>query len=865
MGRVKRATNPYKPGESILWTTNTYDAFSRPISVTTPDGATVTTSYAGNTVTVTDPGGKKRRSITNALGQLVRVDEPNEAGNLGTISAPAQPTVYTFDTLDNLVQVNQGIQVRSFNYDSLGRLRQANNPETGTINYNYDFNGNKIKKTDAKGVETNYIYDTLNRITTRTHSDGTPTVTYTYENPNIPYSKGKLTKVSSSSTSTGLMETNYTQFNQLGELLASQQITNGQTYYFAYQYNLSGMLIEETYPSGRKVKNTFDADGDLATVQTQKSGGVWETRADNFTYSSAGGVLSMRLGNNLWENTQFNSRLQPTQIGLGSSQNTQDLLKLNYDYGADDNNGNIKSQTITVPNGFVATQTYQYDSVGRLKSAEEVSNNQPTWKQTFLYDQYGNRKFDPNQTTTLGNTIQDASGKTYLYDALKKQTQAKDAIGIVIGKYFYDGEGKRVRKQGISEDTIFVYDGFGSLTAEYTVSINQSAVNPNTTYLTQDVLGSPRVITNQAGNVQSRRDFMPFGEEIVGLGNRTQVLGYQPDNLRQKFTGYERDNETELDFAQNRYYSNKIGRFTSADVLMASAKSWSPQTWNRYSYVGNNPVNLVDPLGLEYWEGDLDGGRVVIWVAPGEKFPLGFANYFLLTDYIYALNGGFQVFNPTGAQGAQWFATAGDAAKQFLQWGGTAAVAEALLIGTGIAAAEAAAIVAVAAGVVYIAVEHPEATHDAMCGRGGYNRPCAPTFEEMQRLEATNKAAEEEFKNLVPPVDNGPLVGNANPNDDDPDKPKIPQANDKKLQNYMNDLYKGANSKNPVGSGSMADAIRNEIRTGQPTGKKFHSGPGEQYVTGLRNWLANNPNASASDRAIAQRTLDDLVNALAGN
>lgn len=62
-----------------------------------------------------------------------------------------------------------------------------------------------------------------------------------------------------------------------------------------------------------------------------------------------------------------------------------------------------------------------------------------------------------------------------------------------------------------------------------------------------------------------------------------------------KFTGYERDAETNLDFAQARYCSPTMGRFTSADPL--SGMTADPQSLNRYSYAANNPLNDVDPDG----------------------------------------------------------------------------------------------------------------------------------------------------------------------------------------------------------------------------------------------------------------------------
>jgi YD repeat-containing protein len=83
LGRVKRTSNPYRPEalETAAYTVSAYDLAGRVISVTTPDGAVVTTSYAGNTVTVSDQANKQRKSVTDALGRLREVYEaPNDPG-----------------------------------------------------------------------------------------------------------------------------------------------------------------------------------------------------------------------------------------------------------------------------------------------------------------------------------------------------------------------------------------------------------------------------------------------------------------------------------------------------------------------------------------------------------------------------------------------------------------------------------------------------------------------------------------------------------------------------------------------------------------------------------------------------------------
>jgi RHS repeat-associated protein len=98
---------------------------------------------------------------------------------------------------------------------------------------------------------------------------------------------------------------------------------------------------------------------------------------------------------------------------------------------------------------------------------------------------------------------------------------------------------------------------------------------------------------------------MPFGEEI-STAERTAALGYQPDTVRQKFTGYERDNEINLDFAEARYYNPMHGRFTTVDPENAGAMEDDPQSWNAYAYGGNNPILFVDPDGREYLLCDKD-------------------------------------------------------------------------------------------------------------------------------------------------------------------------------------------------------------------------------------------------------------------
>ena len=343
----------------------------------------------------------------------------------------------------------------------------------------------------------------------------------------------------------------------------------------------------------------------------------------------------MRLGNGKWETTSFNARLQPVQLGLGASATDYGLWKVNYEYGELQtngtvdlvkNNGNIAKQTLNVP-GTNFVQAYKYDPLNRLTEAKETTGTTQNWIQQFGYDVYGNRAAftqniagntsAPNPTVDAntnrfvtgqgfaydknGNVVNDidaatSQSRTFVFNGDNKQTQVKDVNNNVIGQYFYDGEGKRVKKVTDSETTIFVYSA-GKLVAEYST---QLSTTPSISYTTTDHLGSPRIITDQFGQVKSRRDFLPFGEDIyVNVGARTSTLKYgsSNDDIRQKFTGYQKDSETSLDFAEARMYENRFGRFTAVDPLVDTGSPANPQTFNRYVYVLNNPFLFVDKTG----------------------------------------------------------------------------------------------------------------------------------------------------------------------------------------------------------------------------------------------------------------------------
>lgn len=170
-------------------------------------------------------------------------------------------------------------------------------------------------------------------------------------------------------------------------------------------------------------------------------------------------------------------------------------------------------------------------------------------------------------------------------------------------------------------------------------------------WLVADQVGTPRMVIDQTGSLAAvrRHDYYPFGEEVPADVNwRKDVRGYLGDAVRQKFTGYERDAESGLDYAQARYFVSSQGRFASVDPLLASARPRLPQSWNRYAYCLNSPLRYVDSIGLIWGQyTDKEGTIHLHWYeTEKEMYAFGATR---VTDFIqHTSNEGIILLNPDG-------------------------------------------------------------------------------------------------------------------------------------------------------------------------------------------------------------------------
>ena len=189
------------------------------------------------------------------------------------------------------------------------------------------------------------------------------------------------------------------------------------------------------------------------------------------------------------------------------------------------------------------------------------------------------------------------------WDAENRPTQIVKA-GVTTS-FVYDGDGGRVKKTvsrtqgGTTQELTTVYIGKllvcqGTACAKLIYAGDERVAmeqvnNGSTSYFHQDHLGSTTVLTDGNGAAEEHNSYRPFGALQTHTGK---------SDVAYKYTGQERDRSTGLAFYLARFYDLLLGRFVSADTIVAHF--WDPQELNRYAYARNNPLRYNDPSGHCY-------------------------------------------------------------------------------------------------------------------------------------------------------------------------------------------------------------------------------------------------------------------------
>lgn len=156
----------------------------------------------------------------------------------------------------------------SFVYDSKGRRVSTQDPNSGTISYSYDSLGRLYSQTDARGKTITFTYDLLGRPLTQTTNGPEAPIQFTYDDASVPFSRGRLTKVTDESGRTEFL------FNQKGNEIQKTKYVDDITAIFKTDYDSLNRPITETLPDGTKLHNFYSSNGTLSSITMDTADGT---------------------------------------------------------------------------------------------------------------------------------------------------------------------------------------------------------------------------------------------------------------------------------------------------------------------------------------------------------------------------------------------------------------------------------------------------------------------------------------------------------------------------------------------------------------------------------------------------------------
>ena len=355
---VTRQSTPYTPPEGGYYTTTTVNPAARTTTVTAPDGTTTSTTTNGLTTTTQDEKFNATITANDVWGRVTNV------------TPPTGPSVaYTYDVLDHLKTATRGGVTTTLTYNSAGQKTSMTDPDMGYWTYGYDALGNLTYQIDARSCQLSMTYDPLNRLTNKSSSGagcGTQVnMANTYDQGTNGI--GRRTYMSDASGSTTWA------YDARGRMTNEVKNISGTNYTTSWTYNLADLPITTTYPDNEVVTTTYNN-----RMLVNSVAGASSTYVSSTAYDSAGRMTSRALGNGLTQTHTYNA--WNVQGGRLHNLNVGSLQNINYTY---DPAGNITQiQDLTA----AQTQSFAYDSLNRLTSANAAGGAVGTYDEAYTYD-----------------------------------------------------------------------------------------------------------------------------------------------------------------------------------------------------------------------------------------------------------------------------------------------------------------------------------------------------------------------------------------------------------------------------------------------------------------------------------------------
>ncbi|MDA1014983.1 MAG: hypothetical protein O3A00_11105 [Planctomycetota bacterium] len=549
---------------NIARATFTYNASNRRTTAKDASGHLHTYAYNAqqNLTQVTDPAGNIATYGYTAFGNRTSQTVNGKTSTLGydahgNLTASTDPlgnaTRFTSNALGWRTSRTDALN-RATNYahDTMGRVTLVTLPDLSTTAYAHDANGNRTSMTDSTGTTT-WAFDTVNRMTSETK--GANSLSNVYD------AGGQRTSLTDQAGVTVTFE--HDGANRL------TKVSRGPNWNATYGYDANSNLTTQTNPNGTTVTLGYNTADWLTSIVNKNSSA---TVLSSFTY--AHNTDGLRSSVTESDGSQVSYGYDPLHRLTSEVRTGTNPYNISYGY---DPAGNRLNQ---VRNG-VGT-TYMYDDANRLLTAGSTTN---TWNANgnllsktiggvttnFAYN------FDDQLTSITGST-----SVSFGYDGLTRRVSR--TAGGVATSFFHDGVRITTEKQGVT------------MTAHYTYGRELLSRDDGTNYVYYlvDGLGSARQLTDGSQAIVTSYVFEGFGSIVAQTGAAPNAYKFAATSA------YRDDGDAGLLHVGLRYYDPAVGRFTTADPVLGHV--FRPQSLNRYVYVENNPVNLLDPSGAAWWE-----------------------------------------------------------------------------------------------------------------------------------------------------------------------------------------------------------------------------------------------------------------------
>jgi RHS repeat-associated protein len=628
LGQVEAQSFPHFAGEKARWTQYQYDELLRPTQVTRPDASVSTTAYNGLTTVVTNALNQTKTTQQNALGQVVQVID--DAGS--TLQ-------YQYNAFGNLTQTIDPLNnITTISYDVLGRKTGMDDPDKGKWAYEYDALDRLVLQTDAKGQQTKLAYDKLDRLIKR------------IDNAQADKKDWKISLWEYDTSYKGLLEKTESEYfkrqyryDSLLRLTHTTQQSYRETFTVETQYDALSRPEKTIYPTGLTVAQQYNQHGYLTAItdgKAQNPKTYWEaTAVDPF-----GNVSASTQGNGVETIRMVNPKTGRIET-IFTSMSSANIADLNFQY---DDLGNLKSREDKQLN---VKETFEYDQLNRLTDVLATFSDGKTHSTQVKYDVIGNIEFKsdvgdysyggscdnvtagPHAVTKTSGTqntqycydkngnMVSGNNRTIQYTAFDKPDLINNHKNGASTAFTYGTDRARHRRvdttssADLTESNTTYYMGgiyekvishHGKVQHKHyiadvaIVTQTENAGSENgtkTNYLHRDHLDSIVAITDENAQVIERFSYDPWGKKRQTDWKPAQDYTTLASSITTRgFTNHENLDAVGLIHANGRVYDPNLGRFLSADPIVQSP--YNLQSYNRYSYAWNNPLNGIDPSGF---------------------------------------------------------------------------------------------------------------------------------------------------------------------------------------------------------------------------------------------------------------------------